>query len=63
MYGYKVSGCYGLRIKEADFLLTRKLQKGIYSIFLSNYLTISVFSDDILYLCYHDKETRNDTYC
>ena len=43
MYGYKVSECYGLRIKEADFLLTRKLQKGICSIFLSNYLTIAVF--------------------
>ena len=43
MYGYKFSGCYGLRIKEADFLLTRKSQKGICIIFLSNYLTIAVF--------------------
>ena len=43
MYDYKVLGCYGLRIKEANFLLTKKSQKGICSIFLSNYLTIAFF--------------------
>ena len=25
MYGYKVSGCYGLRIKEADFFAYQKV--------------------------------------
>ena len=27
MYGYKVSECYGLRIKEADFFAYQKVAK------------------------------------
>ena len=43
MYGYKVSGCYGLRIKEADFFAFQKVAERDMLHFLSNYLTIAVF--------------------
>ena len=34
MYGYKVSGCYGLRIKEANFFAYQKVaERDMYHFF------------------------------